>query len=78
MAERRNADMGLVDGITASFGGPRTAALLDRLSFRRFVGLSLNDGTPDETTFVRFRARLREADLDHRLFDDTVGGWPGS
>lgn len=132
MAERRNTEMGLVDGITASFGGPRTAALLDRLqatipwndlvapilalpeyqaaakggrpawpaltmlkcvllakwfglsdpqleeclqerlSFRRFVGLSLHDGTPDETTFVRFRARLREADLDRRLFDDTV------
>src|SRR5688500_13160589 len=31
--------------------------LRDRLSFRRFVGLSLEDQTPDETTFVRFRAR---------------------
>src|SRR5690606_34332421 len=135
MAERTNADCGLVDAWTANLGGPRTAALLDRLdravawarlvgpiaalpeyrapakggnkggrpawpaltmlrcvmlakwfglsdpqleeclkdrlSFRRFVGLSLNDATPDETTFVRFRARLREADLDRRLFDDT-------
>ena len=132
MAERRNAEHGLVDAWTAELGGPRTAALLgrldaaipwetlvkpilrlpeyrggekggrpawpamtmlkcvllakwfglsdpqleeclqDRLSFRRFVGLSLNDATPDETTFVRFRARLREAHLDRRLFDDTL------
>lgn len=43
--------------------------LKDRLSFRRFVGLSLIDKTPDETTFVRFRKRLREADLDRTLFE---------
>jgi IS5 family transposase len=132
MAERMNAEQGLIDAWTAGLGGPRTAALLtrlheavawdalvrpiaalpeyrggekggrpawpaltmlkcillakwfglsdpqleeclrDRLSFRRFVGLSLTDGTPDETTFVRFRARLREANLDRRLFDDTL------
>jgi len=132
MAERTNADPGLVDAWTANLGGPRTAALLDRLdqavawetlvkpiaalpeyrggekggrpawpaltmlkcvllakwfglsdpqleeclkdrlSFRRFVGLSLSDATPDETTFVRFRARLREACLDRTLFDRTT------
>lgn len=137
MAERMNADHGLVDAWTANLGGPRTAALLDRLdkavawdalvrpilalpeyrpvkkgeenkggrpawpavtmlrcvmlakwfglsdpqleeclkdrlSFRRFVGLSLNDSTPDETTFVRFRTRLSEAKLDRYLFDTTV------
>jgi IS5 family transposase len=132
MAERTNADHGLVDAWTANLGGPRTAALLDRLekavpwgtlvkpiaalpeylggekggrpawpaltmlrcvllakwfglsdpqleeclrdrlSFRRFVGLSLTDATPDETTFVRFRARLRERGLDRTLFDDTL------
>lgn len=149
MTQRRNAAMGLVDGITAELGGPRTSALLDRLdaavpwallvrpilawpeyrakgervgsdarpggnavepdkggrpawpaltmlkcillakwfglsdpqleeclkdrlSFRRFVGLSLTDGTPDETTFVRFRARLRERGLDRTLFDATL------
>lgn len=131
MAERINADAGLIDAWTAGLGGPRTAALLDRLdkavawatlaepiaalpeyrggekggrpawpaltmlrcvllakwfglsdpqleeclkdrlSFRRFAGLSLTDATPDETTFVRFRARLRDADLDRRLFDAT-------
>jgi IS5 family transposase len=43
--------------------------LKDRISFRRFVGLSQQDRTPDETTFVRFRARLREGGLDQNLFD---------
>jgi transposase, IS5 family len=43
--------------------------LQDRLSFRRFVGLSLTDSTPDETTFVVFRRRLREAKLHEKLFD---------
>ncbi len=42
--------------------------LKDRISFRRFAGLSQQDRTPDETTFVRFRARLREAKLDEVLF----------
>lgn len=46
--------------------------LKDRLSFRRFVGLSLNDRTPDETTFVRFRARLRESGHGRTLFDEVV------
>lgn len=32
--------------------------LADRLSFRRFVGLSLEDPTPDHTTIHRFRDRL--------------------
>ncbi len=43
--------------------------LQDRLSFRRFVGLSLEDRTPDETSFVVFRRRLRKANLDRTLFD---------
>jgi len=137
MAERKNAQGGLIDGLTADLGGPRTGALLDRLdaaipwnqlaapiaalpeyrpkpagtnkggrpawpaltmlkcvllakwfglsdpqleeclrdrlSFRRFVGLSLTDATPDETTFVVFRRRLREANLDRRLFEITLG-----
>ena len=42
--------------------------LQDRLSFRRFVGLSLQDATPDETSFVRFRQRLREARLHEKIF----------
>ncbi len=43
--------------------------LKDRISFRRFVGLSQQDRTPDETTFVKFRRRLREANLDTVVFE---------
>lgn len=46
--------------------------LRDRLSFRRFVGLGLDDDTPDETTFVRFRARLRESGQDATLFQQVL------
>lgn len=46
--------------------------LRDRLSFRRFVGLPLEEDTPDETTFVVFRRRLREAGHASTLFDLTV------
>lgn len=34
--------------------------LNDRISFRRFVGLKMEQKAPDETTFVEFRRRLRE------------------
>jgi IS5 family transposase len=43
-------------------------ALGDRLSFRRFVGLSLEDEVPDHTTICRFRNRLIEAGLLDKLF----------
>jgi len=43
--------------------------LKDRISFRRFAGLSQTDPTPDETTFVKFRKRLRDAKLDQVIFD---------
>ena len=43
--------------------------LRDRLSFRRFVGLSLDEDTPDETTFVRFRDRLAGHGHGSTLFD---------
>src|SRR5271154_7022059 len=43
--------------------------LNDRVSFRRFVGLRGEEAAPDETTIVVFRDRLREADLDRKLFD---------
>jgi IS5 family transposase len=41
----------------------------DRLSFRRFLGLTLEDPTPDETTLVNFRQRLRSAGCASTLFD---------
>ena len=46
--------------------------LRDRISFRKFVGLSFDDDTPDETTFVTFRKRLREANLESYLFQSVV------
>ena len=46
--------------------------LLDRISFRAFVGLNMTDATIDETTIVRFRGRLREHGLMATLFDDVV------
>lgn len=131
MAVRKNGSMGFVDAAMADLGGPRSAALLerldaatpwetlaapiralpeynnpgaghppwcpvlmlkclmlqkwnnlsdpgleenlkDRISFRKFVGLSFTDKTPDETTFVKFRARLREAGIHDRVFDAVV------
>lgn len=44
----------------------------DRVSFRRFVGFSFTDKTPDETIFVRFRARLRRAKIHDALFEAVV------
>jgi len=43
--------------------------LRDRISFRRFVGIGLSDDVIDETSLVRFRARLRDHGLTAALFD---------
>lgn len=43
-------------------------ALCDRLSFRGFVGLSLEDAAPDHTTLCRFRNALGAAGLMEKLF----------
>src|SRR5277367_3464580 len=45
------------------------AQVSDRLSFRRFVGLSLDGAVPDETALVRFRARLVAGGVEQRLLD---------
>jgi IS5 family transposase len=45
-------------------------ALDDRLSFRRFVGLSLEEGVPDHTVLNRFRNRLVGEGLLERLFGE--------
>ena len=44
------------------------AALIDRLSFKRFAGLSLEDAAPDHTVLNRFRNRLIEEGLLEKLF----------
>ena len=43
-------------------------ALADRLSFRRFLGLSLSQAVPDHTTLCRFRNLLIAAGLLDKLF----------
>lgn len=45
-------------------------ALLDRLSFRRFCGLSLEEGVPDHTVICRFRNELSAGGHVDRLFGD--------
>jgi IS5 family transposase len=43
-------------------------ALNDRISFRRFVGLALEEAAPDHTTLCRFRNELAQAGLSEKLF----------
>lgn len=43
--------------------------LKDRLSFRNFVGLDPIKDSPDETTFVRFRHKLQEHNLEETAFN---------
>lgn len=45
-------------------------ALSDRISFRRFVGLGLEDDTPDHSTISRFRSELVRRELSERLFEE--------
>jgi transposase, IS5 family len=41
----------------------------DRLSFRKFLGLSIDDSIPEATTLENFRQELRETGLDVGLID---------
>lgn len=43
-------------------------SIRDRLSFQRFLGLSLKDPVPDETTLCRFRGALAREGLAESLF----------
>ena len=43
-------------------------AINDRVSFRKFLGLSMEDAAPDHTTLCRFRNRLAEEGLSEKLF----------
>src|SRR5262245_26572345 len=45
-------------------------ALADRLSFRRFVGLGLEERVPDHTVFNRFRNALIGEGLERKLFEE--------
>ena len=48
------------------------AALGDRLSFRRFVGLGLADPTPDHSTLSRFRTELTRRGLAEPVFTEVT------
>jgi transposase, IS5 family len=59
----------LLAGIWHNLSDPALeAAIADRLSFRRFVGLSLHDQTPDHTTLWRFRQELAKDGLIEKIF----------
>ena len=45
-------------------------ALSDRLSFRRFVGLGIQDESPDHSTISRFRRSLTERGLGEELLEE--------
>lgn len=52
---------------------PMTEEMLqDRISFRRFVGLSFDDKTPDHSTLSVFRKRLRDRGHGSTLFEQAV------
>ncbi len=42
----------------------------DRISFRRFVGLGLQENAPDHSTISRFRTALAAGGLDEKLFQE--------
>src|SRR6478609_1323397 len=59
----------LLAGIWHNLSDPALeAAIADRLSFRRFVGLSLHDRTPDHSTLWRFRQELAQDGLVDQIF----------
>ena len=47
-------------------------ALGDRLSFRRFAGLGLEDRVPDHSTISRFRTLLAKRGLAQALFEEVA------
>jgi len=47
-------------------------ALADRVSFRAFAGLSLDDATPDHSTIWRFREQLAKRGLMERLIAELM------
>jgi len=49
------------------------SAMLDRISFNRFVGFSLEESVPDHTTICRFRNALIEKKLLQALLDEING-----
>lgn len=60
----------LLLGVWYGLSDPETEeAVSDRLSFRRFAGLALEDATPDHSTIWRFRDRLAKNRLMEPLME---------
>jgi IS5 family transposase len=49
-------------------------AIIDRLSFQRFLGVSFDEELPDFSTIWKFRERLVEHDVYDSLFDEILAG----
>lgn len=47
--------------------------IADRLTFQKFLGLSMADGVPDARTIWLFREKLAKAGLERKLFEMFVG-----
>ena len=47
-------------------------ALIDRLSFQRFLGISFDEEIPDFTTIWKFKARLIKHKLHDKIFDTII------
>ena len=47
-------------------------ALIDRLSFQRFLGISFEEEIPDFTTIWRFRERLAKSGVLEKLFEQII------
>lgn len=61
----------LLAGVWHNLSDPALeAAIADRLSFRRFIGLSLHDRTPDHSTLWRFRQELIRDGLIDKVFEE--------
>ena len=50
-------------------------ALQDRLSFRRFAEIRLEDAAPDHSTISRFRKEIAKRGLARALFAEALGSW---
>lgn len=58
---------------TFGLSDPMTEEMLkDRISFRRFLGLSFDDKTPDHSTISVFRQRLRDKGHGSTLFEQSL------
>ena len=67
------ANDGPKGGASNGLSDPMAEEMLkDRISFRRFVGLSFDEDTPDHSVISLFRKRLRDKGCGSALFDQSL------